>query len=463
MFKTKSYRSSYSYSKNHRQKRISPRWLILSIPLGLILLEILTRILVNFFGQSEELAAYQGEPPQVNAYRLQFVDENGESYDALPVRGSLVAEKHLALGYQLLGNQQNKYWQINDRGFRDDKPLPLAKPKDEIRIFVLGGSTAFGQGNTTNKATINSKLQALFQQRLQQQKSSPKQYRPDVLPFFKPEGLKYLGLSPKIRSGNYRIINAAVPGYTSGNEMVQLALEILPYKPDAIVVLDGYADLLLPSDETAADIPQLENFMQNPIEHFRAYLQTSAQYWFQESYLVKAAQNWLLRPEPSLAEKTLGLTQKANSLAEYLPQDEAELKRRVDRYRQNQIKMAQFSTQAGIPLIIAVQPEITGRPENRILEDEKAIVRDLGEDYRQKTQKYYPRLSQSIKDLEKAFPKNVKVLNLYNLSDKSSAPLFSDAIHLTEQANTAVAGQIYNSLIQFQQMQVIPANLNLYQ
>lgn len=462
MFKTKSYRGGYSYGKKQRQRGFSPRWLMLSIPLGLIILEILTRILVNFWGQSKELAAYQGESPQINAYRLQFIDRNGKPYDGLAARGGLVAQRHLSLGYQLLGNQENKYWQINDRGFRDDKPLPLAKPKDEIRIFVLGGSTAFGQGNASNKATISSKLQVLFQQRLQQQKNSPKQYRPDVLPFFKPEGLKYLGLASKIRSGNYRIINAAVPGYTSGNELVQLALEILPYKPDAIVVVDGYADLLLPSNQTGADIPQLEEFVQDAPKHFRAYLQTSAQYLLQESYLLKAAQNWLIRPEPSLAEKSLAFTQKEKSLEQYLPEDEGELKLRVERYRQNQIKMAQFSTKANIPLIIAVQPEITGRPQNKIGEDEKTISQQLGDDYRQKIQSYYPNLTRSIQDLEKAFPKNVKVLNLYNLSDKSSAPLFSDAIHLTEQANTAVAGQIYNSLIQFQQMQVIPANLNLY-
>ncbi len=51
-------------------------------------------------------------------------------------------------GVCLLFNQPkgNRYEYANNAGFRDPRPISLNKPEDEFRIFLTGGSTAFGLG-----------------------------------------------------------------------------------------------------------------------------------------------------------------------------------------------------------------------------------------------------------------------------------------------------------------------------
>ncbi|MGK7873569.1 MAG: SGNH/GDSL hydrolase family protein [Xenococcaceae cyanobacterium] len=465
MFKSRHRRSSFYsnpyYSKPKRRLGFLPLLLILSVPLLLILLEVLARIFVGVTGKSTELAVYEGEPPMVTAYSLKFLTESEKPVEGLSDRGSLLAKRSLSVGYQLLGNQQNEFWQINEQGFRDNDSLPLAKPKNEIRIFVLGGSTAFGQWNQNNEDTIASKLEARLKERVTQQKRSPNKYRPDVFPFYKPDRAKALALPPKIREGQYRVINAAVPGYASGNELAQLALQILPYKPDMIVVLGGYVDLMLPSSETKTDIPMVEDFLKDAPGHFGAYLNQSLKQWLKGTYFVKTLEYFVFKPQSTVAQKSLVVRSQAKPLAQYLSEDEAELERRVLRYQENHTQMVNLCAGLRIPLVIAVQPEITGRPTSKLSKDEQAIRDELGKNYTERIPKAYTKLVQASKRLERAFPKNVKVLNFYNQAEDFPTPAFSDAIHLTEKANTVMAEGLYHAITAWQKIQVIPKNLYL--
>ena len=459
MFRSRSYRGFYS-SKRQYGRGLVPLWFVTSVPLLIIVLlvflELLTRFVVGLTGKTEELEGNPANLPEVTAYQLKFLNENQQPYDLLPDYGRLTVEKHLSVGYRLLGNQKHEYWQINPQGFRDSKPLPLAKPANEIRIFILGGSTAFGQGNFSNQTTISSKLEALLQKRINQQKNSPEIYRPDVFPFFKPLRRKVSNLPPKLKVGNYRVINAAVPGYTSGNQLAQLALKIIPYQPDAIIVLDGYSDLMLPSNHSGADIPRLQEFMHDAPQHFQAYLQGRLEDWLEKYYLVKVIQNWLSPNQVSLSQRTLGIAEEDKTLADYLPQDQNELKNRLERYRQNCRKMVNLTAKLNIPLLLAVQPEITGRSPNKLSAEEQEIIKQLGNDYLANIQQSYPQFIQVTQQLEKTFPKNVKALNFYNLNERYPTPTFSDPIHLTEAANAMIAQQLYYAIASLEKMQFIP-------
>ncbi|MEC4894147.1 MAG: SGNH/GDSL hydrolase family protein [Oscillatoria sp. PMC 1051.18] len=453
----KSRRSPY-YSKRRRQS-LSPLWIILSIPLSLIILELLTRIFVGIAGKGQQLAEYQGVPPIVSAYRLQFLSENNQPYDGLAWEGNLIAHQHLAGGYQLAGEQKSDFWSINEQGFRDEEPVPLEKPQGEMRIFLLGGSTAFGQWNKSNQATIAHKLEQRLNERVAQQRRSPEKYRPDALPFYRPERVKALAKPPKIREGKYRVINAAVPGYTSGNELAQLALQILPYQPDLIIVLNGYGDLMLPSSEAETEIPKLEDFLNNAPGHFWAYLTQPFQNWLRDTYLVKSVQHWVLNPEPSLAQMSLVVTEDMKSLAEHLPADETELERRVARYFNHQKQMVRLSAGAGIPFVVAVQPEITGRPSDQLLPSESEIIQQLSPDYIQRVKQGYSQLIETSEILEKAFPNNVKTMNFYNLYEDFPNLAFTDTVHLSEEANQEMAKSLYYTVTALPKMQVIPDNL----
>src|SRR5271157_5267123 len=61
-------------------------------------------------------------------------------------------------GVCILYNQPkgNRYEYANNAGFRDPRPISLEKPDDEYRIFLTGGSTAFGLGATGETASISN-------------------------------------------------------------------------------------------------------------------------------------------------------------------------------------------------------------------------------------------------------------------------------------------------------------------
>lgn len=447
------YRKPY-YAKRKTLPSISLRWLIVAIPVSIILLELVLRALVGLTGKEEQ---FTGQSAIANAYQLKFLTETQKPIDGVPSNGKLIAKRTPSLSYQLVGNQKNQFWQTNAQGFREKDPLPLAKPKDEIRIFILGNSTAFGQGNQKNEDTIGYQLQTRLQERVARQKRSPEQYRPDVFPFFQPSREKLFKLPPKIKQGNYRVINAAVPGYTSGNQLAQLALQILPYQPDAIVILDGYGDLMLPSDRTQADIPKVDDFLEDAPQHFQTTVGQSVNRWLKASYLSKSLNSWVFKSETKATSADLSLNLEGQSL----PKDEEELKQRISRYQNHQKQIVQLSAAAGIPVVIATQPEITGRPVEKLSPQEKAIRDRLGRDYLETMPQAYARLLQANQALIKIFPKNVKVLNFYNLDSKFPSPAFLDEIHLNEKANGAVAEALYNAIASWEKIQIVPENFYL--
>ncbi|MDY6782059.1 MAG: SGNH/GDSL hydrolase family protein [Cyanobacteriota bacterium] len=457
-FKSKSpYRSSY-FSK--RKKRNAPPLgaILLSLPLILIFLEILARVALGISGEGGGLASNRGEPAIVTAYRLKFLSRDRQPLTGLGDGGELAAYRNLSVGYKLAPSQKHPYWQINEQGFRDEEPVPLAKPNGEVRVFVLGNSVAFGAGSLSNEATISSKLETRLQQRIAQQQGSPQKYRPDTLSFYKPERDKSLALPPKIRPGTYRAIDAAVPGYTSGNHLAQLALEILPYQPDAIVVLGGYTDLMLPADKTATTIPKLERFLSDPSRHYWASLSQSARQWAANLALSRMVGSWTSESQASLEARTLGIWDEDKPLAQHLAADDEELERRIQRYRENYKQLIQLCAGAGIPLVLALQPEITGRSAEVMVEQEKEIVEQLGQDYQQRVQTGYEKLARAHDQLKKAYPNNVYIYNFYRLYEKTPDRVFEDPIHLTEAANEELAKRLYDGLTSVPKMQVIPKN-----
>ncbi len=458
MFKSRR-RNPYSRNRYGRSPLRALIFAPLILIVVLIVLELLVRLFVGVTGYSDQLSAYSGESAIVNAYRLQFLSSEQVPFDGFSQEGRLLAQQQIGSGYELVGNNTTAFWEINEQGFRDNQPLPIEKPEGEIRIFLLGNSTPFGYWNESNQNTIAHKIEERINQRVAQQQSSPENYRPDIFPFFQPLREEALALPPKITEGKYRVINAAVPGYSSGNVLGQFALNILPYQPDAIVVLDGYTDLLLPSRHQATPVPQVDTFLTNAPKHFWVYLTKPIRKWFANTYLVKAVQYWILRPEPSVAQRTLTLRDDVNPLVSYLSEGGEELEQRIDRYFRHYVQLTRLCASFKVPLVVGVQPEITGRKD--LATSERAIVSDLGQGYVQRLQEGYTQLIAANQRLETIFPNNVKSLNLYQFYDDFSEVAFSDAIHLTEPANQKLAEQLYTTITNLPKVQIVPENFNL--
>lgn len=442
--------------KKRRQRRFTWLWLLVSGVLSLLVLELVTRIFIDITGKRAEFTDIAEEQDITEAYQLKLLNEAGETYPGSSESGNLVAQRSLSVGYELVENQDSPYWEINEKGFRDSEPLTVAKPEGEIRIFILGSSTAFGYGSSSNQNTISELLELRLRERLQQQQNAPQLYKPDVLPLDEEARAEALKKPSLLKSGNYRVINAAVPGYATGNQLAQLALQVINYKPDLILVLNGYEDLMLSGDETATQIPQLEEYLDDAPSYFLASVNKLLQPIEEKSYLVQILQDSVFKQQDITEDTFVFLHKTGQELASIAPQDKDELQRRIDRYFQNHKQVVSLATGANAAVIVATQPEITGRNPSRLTPTEGEIVTQLGRTYIQTIKDTYPRFVGANRYLAQIFPKNVKAIDMYNLSDEYPAPSFIDAIHLTETANAMVADQFYYAIASFPKMQLTP-------
>ena len=465
MFKSKVKQRPMFTPRRRARRRFSLLGAIITVGLFLVSLELLTRIFFDLAGNQTEFAQIDKSNP-IDAYKLDF--KSGDLNNRAKRSDFLLAKSNMSLGYSLVENQQHKFWQINQAGFRDRDPLPLVKPQNEIRIFLLGNSTAFGYGSSSNSQTISDQLETRLQQRLEQQQATPEIYQSD-LPLTdkakqqknlanppKTKQQKNLAKPPKIKPGKYRIINAAVPGYASGNELAQIALQVLKYQPDLIIMLNGYQDLMLPSDRKATHIPVTQVAQDDQPNSLGTYLDQLIEPLLKESYLAKITTKYWDKSQPKDVKADFLLDEQTSNLVKHLPQNKPELEKRIARYVEHQKQILNLSTAAQVPLLIAIQPEITGRNPSKLDSTEGEIITELGRTYIERVRSDYPAFTKAAFNLAQSYPNNIKVLNLYRLTDKYPSPSFIDSIHLSEVANEKLAEQLYYGIASIPKMQQTP-------
>jgi lysophospholipase L1-like esterase len=115
--------------------------------------------------------------------------------------GPLKLALHPFLGYANLPNQKTPHFSINNLGFRGGDIRKGAKTTK--RIIVVGGSTAFGTGLPHDDDTFAQHLAQLLQA---------------------------------------EVINAAIVGHASGQELVYLVTELVDLQPDLVITLNGWND-----------------------------------------------------------------------------------------------------------------------------------------------------------------------------------------------------------------------------
>ncbi|MBF0447951.1 MAG: hypothetical protein HQL67_07110 [Magnetococcales bacterium] len=114
---------------------------------------------------------------------------------------------------------------IDENGFATNEPISLIKPDGVIRIFVMGGSAAFGIGQFPPFATVHPYHQGGLSYRLSpagQLKQYLQNQRPDL---------------------KFEVINAAATDRLLHQSMIYYLETISRFSPDMIINLDGYNDL----------------------------------------------------------------------------------------------------------------------------------------------------------------------------------------------------------------------------
>ena len=113
-------------------------------------------------------------------------------------------------GMELIPNQQSESITINSLGFRGDE-MTAEKPDDAYRIFMLGGSTMFGHGATSDQTTIPGYVQKNFN-----------------------ENFSELQIE---------VINSGIQGADSFDELELIGSKLLDYSPNLVIIYDGWNDL----------------------------------------------------------------------------------------------------------------------------------------------------------------------------------------------------------------------------
>ena len=124
--------------------------------------------------------------------------------------------------------------------------------------------------------------------------------------------------------------------------------------------------------------------------------------------------------------------------AEQLSKDPQELQKRVDRYLYNVQQMTRLAN--GIPSLIMLQPEITGKQKS-LTKDEQGILKSLGKEYSDRVTNAYKIAEQTLSNSSL----KPKFVNFYQIFQDTNQQAFIDPIHLTEAANDLLAKKLYES------------------
>lgn len=427
-------RPRYTPSRQFKRKswlRNTLLLILIGLPLLLLLAELIARGAVLATGNNNQLAPNKTVAiAQSYAFKLQ--DSNGNNYPGLPDAGLLQVKRSPLLGYELLPSQKSEYWQINDQGFRQDSSVPVDKPANEIRVFLVGGSTAFTNMAEKNQKALAFKVEKLLNERVRAQNSSPEKFKPKEIPYFADQIEAMRALPPRIRDGSYRVIAAAAPGYNSGNELALIAHKVMTYSPNALLILDGYEDLRSPSNQTAREIGNVDQMLRDPLAQYRQHQGQQFNNWLNSLYLVKAWQKWIVPADISTFSSEYQVFN-----AEQLSKDPKEIQKRVDRYLYNTQQMMRLAN--NIPALILLQPEITGKQKS-LTKEEEGILKSLGKEYSDRVTNAYMLAEQSLSNS----PIKPKFVSFYKLFQNTNQA-FIDPIHLTEAANDLLAQKLYES------------------
>ncbi len=277
----------------------------------------------------------------------------------------------------------------NSEGFRGTKEYSFHKKTGMKRVFVIGGSAAFGMNATKDEATIAGELE----KRLNAGETEPK----------------------------YEVINAACLGFNSHQDMILMGLEIMHRDPDLIISFAGGTDL-----NTSMNPKWTRNY--HELVEEAAAEQNHP--WHRHSQAVQ-----FLKGLIPLPVKSAGV----GVFHEEAPQNLVE----------NIRSMAGMASAGGVKFLSVLQPslavstkQVTPKEQERY---QKAKGRgQLPTNYEALIRRLYSSTQTAAKGL--SLPKGTAFLDGTDLFAGSDIDAFSDAFHLTDEGYRVAAQNILTEL-----------------
>jgi len=125
----------------------------------------------------------------------------------------------ICLEYNLL--KGNSYEYANNAGFRYPQDIALEKPADEFRVFLVGGSTAYGLGAIGEAAQAMNFYGIPYNETISHMME------------------RILNATAPVPGKKIRVYNTAVWGYAYQHHLMRYAAKLRRYKPDMVISFDG--------------------------------------------------------------------------------------------------------------------------------------------------------------------------------------------------------------------------------
>jgi hypothetical protein len=331
-------------------------------------------------------------------YALGFYTHRGQQLSEL--EGKLKLSLSPFTVYKNLPSQHTTVFNINSRGLRAHEN---AEYDPSPKVIFLGGSAAFGQGARNDQETIQYALER--------------------------------SIKP------YRVLNAGVVGFLSGQELTYLVTELVDYEPSVVVAYDGWNDLFgsIYANRSNDELGFNSNFF-------------SIEERLQLDYQARVSPyRSLVRLVEATFNKSLLYGRIAQRLrAPSYPKSEMNrehLDAIISAYAGNLRKMALFSRACGARFLVVFQPELGQKlhrtpAEQRMLEEGISGIRTYRDEFPEVYREFLARTKRMLtRD-------GIRWLDI-NESAKfaeNTDELFVDVVHTNRYGNELVAEIISQQL-----------------
>lgn len=315
----------------------------------------------------------------------------------------------------------------NAQGFREDLDTSQEKGANAYRIFVMGGSTAYGLQSMSrygqakysvirNSETIDAYLEEYLQLKL--------------------------GTNKKIE-----VINAAITSHFSHHHLIYLNQTILKYHPDMVIFIDGFNDYFnyTKGFDQFRDYGYQERatlYMGEPT--VKAWIGYTGWWLFQKSHFVHLAAK-TLRPI------WIGVVTSGRERARIVV-DEA-LENLAENAQSNFLKMVERNgvvlRHEGIVPVFVLQPELVFKQSKVFSELERNIYQELDQQWQVNFVEYKNRAKPMVVDyLSKSAAKTgATFLDMTDVFAGIEGDAYTDYCHLTPTGNKRLAEEIGRNIM----------------
>ena len=351
----------------------------------------------------------------------------------------------LRLGWQLIPGAYFDFY-INEQGFRHPKAVTLQPEQDTVRIFLVGGSTAFG---------VNGLYPQIDPPRLSDQ---------DTIDYH----LQTI-LAARLKGIQFEVINAAVSEYRLFQEVTLFHEKLVNFRPNLIIFLDGHNDIsFLAGGVAVKDHP-------NPYWNNRHFIRAErvvnpsiwlGPFYYLDLYLGRVSYFYHGFSTAFQRFQDISFVSKSHSFeatawgnrAFQISDEEALLNMYEGNLREldevlpsyiNQVKdLRAIAAERNISIVYALQPEIVVENPSDLTAKELAIQQIAFEQHRDLGTLSWRYLTKRIADEIDTFTDNrFQFVNSVTIAGETSSDAYTDYCHLTSEGNRLVAEKLYPAVV----------------